>query len=201
MSAVTAAGALFDELLCSLAAATASSGHTERHRDIVERGSASGNGGADLPIRHRVADADVHGCPALAIADTIEDALRRDLVLADRRDRHALKFRRAECGERRVVGANPLDYGPFVVAVGEIVLRLRLARYSRNCTALARFGAFFATPPPEMLMCVPQVAWLGQTKPTLDTTSLSFGLARTAAGAASSRYWSARRRIRRRPRP
>ena len=63
-----------DELLCGLAAATASSGHTERHRDVVKRGRTSGNRGTDLSISNCIADADVHGRSDLAMTSAIEDA-------------------------------------------------------------------------------------------------------------------------------
>ena len=65
-----------DELLRGLAAATASSGHTERHRDVVERGRTSGHRGTDLSISDCVADADVHGRSDLAMTSAIEDARR-----------------------------------------------------------------------------------------------------------------------------
>ena len=74
MSAVAAASALMDELLRGLAAASAPSGHAERHRDLVERGRTSGNRGTDLSIGNCVADADVHGRSDLAMTSAIEDA-------------------------------------------------------------------------------------------------------------------------------
>jgi len=62
-----------DELLRGLAAATASSSHAERHRDVVERGCTSSNRGTDLSISNCVADADVHGRSDLAMTSAIED--------------------------------------------------------------------------------------------------------------------------------
>jgi hypothetical protein len=63
--------------------------------------------------------------------------------------------------------------GYSLLASAKICCASSEARYSRKRTALSRFGAWRATPAPEMLTCVPTPSWSGNTSATLSTTALS----------------------------
>ena len=59
----------------------------------------------------------------LFVADAVEYLLRVRLVLADRRDVERFGFERAHRFECRIVGRDVRHHRPFVVAVGEVILR------------------------------------------------------------------------------
>jgi hypothetical protein len=87
--------------------------------------------------------------------------------------------------------------GIFVVPGREIFLRLVDARYSRNAIAFSRFGAFAATPPPEMFMCAPMSFWFGKTQPMFARSSARRHLVvACAARGRSSRCSTSRCRTR-----
>ena len=70
----------------------------------------------------------------------------------------------------------PFAAGHSLLPLAKCSWATGLARYSRNLMALALFLEYFATAPPAMLTCVPQLAWLGNTTPTRSTTVRSSGV-------------------------
>lgn len=103
-----------------------------------------------IPLRAAPAS----GLASLLPAHPIHDLLGRRLVLAIHADIERVTLvisQRLQCG---VVGF--ADHGVFVVAVGEVALRVVAGQIFQKLDGGILVGECLATPAPEMLMWVPR---------------------------------------------
>jgi hypothetical protein len=120
-------------------------------------------------------------------AGAVEDHLRLDLVHRQILDRQRVGLELAECFERRVGDLDAVDDRPFVVAVGKVTLGLVGGQVFEEFDRVASLcGAVFSMPPPETLMWVPLLAWLGQTTPIFSMTFSGLPAWSSASGGRRS---------------